>query len=677
METGREFTDFNLNPKLLHSLSEIGFTHASPIQEMTLEHILEKKDIFAQAETGSGKTGSFAIPIIEHILRREETHPDEEVTVNYIVLSPTRELAQQTHKVFNQLGLNLGVKAACLIGGESIDKQKAALADGTRVLVATPGRLCDLIKQKVADLKVVRAVVFDEADRLFDMGFQKEIEFILSKIDDHRQLIMVSATSNMEVLKTAYKFKSNPMELKLNEDSLVVDHIDHSLAMISADEKMPYLVNFLRNHEDTYAIIFCNTQIQTHLVAEWLSLMNFKAKPISGRLAQNKRTRLMDEFRSKEVTILVCTDVAARGLDIKDVNLVINYDMPQEAANYVHRIGRTGRAGSVGKAISFCAHEDCENLEDIYKLLDAKIPLLDIEDEDFSKDVAKKPYIDGKTLLPVERHQRGRERDRDSKSRSKHERPMNNTPPVNLPPVERTELPPYVSSEKADADRRHFFITTTDHASINRKAAGYFMIKDESLVQQEIIKKGRKKFLLFGPQEITYKCTLQAHYKRLLLPFIIEILKLARIDVMVKVFFKGDTIDVTFNGKDERLFTYREDEMLAAFEQLMRLYLANKITLPGRLRWRVNVKGAKGSKIRESKGPRDRNKKDDSQTEDRLTKLALKIKAEVIEKNSAVVMKAMSARDRRIVHQCLGEDEVVQTTSLGDGRYKKIEVSLR
>lgn len=673
MENGKKFVDFGLNEKLLNALNDIGFTQASPIQEMTLEHILAQKDIFAQAETGSGKTGSFAIPIVEQILAREESNPDEEKTINYIVLSPTRELAQQTHKVFNQLGLKIGIKAACLIGGESIEKQKSALEEGTRVLVATPGRLCDLIKQKSAKLTSVRAVVFDEADRLFDMGFQKDIEFILSKIDDHRQLIMVSATSNMEVLKTAYKFKSNPMELKLNEDSLVVDNIDHSLAMISADEKMPYLVNFLRNHDDTYAIIFCNTQLQTHLVAEWLRLMNFKAKPISGRLAQNKRTRLMEEFRAKKVTILVCTDVAARGLDIKDVNLVINYDMPQEAANYVHRIGRTGRAGNSGKAISFCAHEDCENLEDIYHLLDSKIPLLDIEDEDFATDLAKKPYIDGKTLMPVDRNNR-----RDShkgKSGSKDRKQFDDTP-VQLEPVSRTELPPYVKSEGDRVDRRHFIITTTDHASVPLKAAGYFMVKDPKLVELEVLKKGRKKFFFFGAQEITYKCTLQAHYKRLLLPFIIEILKLARINVMVKVFFKADNLDVTFNGKDEGLFKRHDGELLDAFEQLMRLYLANKITIPSKLRWRVSVKGS--PRKANARGARkDKDKGDDLKNEKRLIALAEKTKAEVIEKGSSVVMKALSARDRRIVHQCLGEDDQVQTTSLGDGRFKKIEVSLR
>jgi len=670
MENTKVFADFSLDEKLQASLSNMGFSKPSPVQLLTIEPILEGKDIFAQAETGSGKTGSFAIPIMQQIYEREVSHPDEEKTINYVVLSPTRELAQQTHKVFNQLGLEHGVKAACLIGGESIDKQKAALSEGTRILVATPGRLCDLIKQKVAKLSEVRSVVFDEADRLFDMGFQKDIEFILSKVNNSRQLIMVSATSNMEVLKTAYKFKSDPIELKLNTDSLVVDQIDHSLAMISSEEKMPYLVNFLRSHENTYAIIFCNTQLQTHLVAEWLRLMNFKAKPISGRLAQNKRTRLMEEFREKEVTILVCTDVAARGLDIKDVNLVINYDMPQEAANYVHRIGRTGRAGKEGRAISFCAHEDCENLDDIYELLGTKIPLMDVSEDDFSKDVAKRPYIDGKTMKPTTR---GGDRDQKRGSKRKERDTMSyNDEPLDLPPIKRTQVNPFTASEKNSGDRREFVITGQNTKVLDQKALGYFMITDESLLEREVLKKGRKKFFLFGPQDITFRYTLQAHFKKILLPFIIETLKIARLNVMVKVFFKGDTIDVTFSGKDEGQFIKRDGELLSAYEQVLRLYLANKTTLPKKLRWRVNVK----NKTKRQSETRRGDKKDNF-NEEKLTKLADKIKSEVVESGKKVLMKPLNARERRIIHQCLGEDAVVQTSSVGEGRLKRIEVSLR
>jgi len=712
METTTSFKEFNLNDALLNSLDTIGFQMASPIQELTIGPILEGKDIFAQAETGSGKTGSFAIPIIEQILRDETDTQAEEKLVQYVVLSPTRELAQQTHKVFNQLGNTLGINAACLIGGESIDNQKKVLNKGTRVLIATPGRLVDLIKQKAVKLDQVKGVVFDEADRLFDMGFQKDIEFILSKVSDHRQLIMVSATSNLEVLKTAYKFKSHPLELKLNEDSLVVDHIDHKLAMVTQKEKMPLLVNTLHKHEDVYAIVFCNTQLQTHMVAEWLRLMNFKAKPISGKLPQNKRTRLMEEFRNKDVTILVCTDVAARGLDIKDVNLVINYDIPQEAANYVHRIGRTGRAGAQGRAISFCAHEDCENLDAIYEFLETKIEKIDITDEDVKADLPPKPYIDIKTMRPTERKDRGdrgdrndrKSRDRNKERSDKREKPQREKKEF-AAPTERahpTPLKRFVPSEDKSGDRRSFVITCDNTEDADRMALGYFMINDESLLQREVIKKGRKRFFFFGPSRDTYRYTLEAHYKKLILPFLIEILTLSHIDVMAKVGLKGDTIEISFNGPDEGLLMRNRGQMLEGLEQILRLYLANKITIPPKLRWNINVKSRNNDRdSRRSDGRRGRGERDDSRGNSRrdgrgnsrrsnksreeenakreaeVIKMVEELKAKILETNTPQQTKALDPRDRRTVHQHINDDGKFQTESIGDGRLKKIEISIK
>ena len=315
-ETEHTFRDFDLNPELIKGLDKAGFTKPSPIQEMTIKPILEGKDIFAQAETGSGKTGSFAIPILEDLAKHRELTPEDGEPL-YLVLSPTRELAQQTDKVFKEFGTEMGITTVCLIGGESIQKQKELLSKKPHVLVGTPGRILDLLRQKSTSLSKVKGVVFDEADRLFDMGFQKDVEAIVSKAPKSRQLIMVSATSNQEVLRLAYRLHSDPLELRLNVDDLTVDNIDQKLALIDSKEKMPLLVNILRNHKDTYAIVFCNTQIQTHVVAEWLAQLGFPAKAISGALSQNKRTRLMQEFRDRKVTILVCTDVAARGLDIK------------------------------------------------------------------------------------------------------------------------------------------------------------------------------------------------------------------------------------------------------------------------------------------------------------------------------------------------------------------------
>jgi superfamily II DNA/RNA helicase len=402
VKTVCSFEELNLSQELIDTLNGMGFESATNVQSKTIAPILNSQDIFVQAKTGSGKTGSFAIPIME--LLNSSENPAE----MFFVLSPTRELAQQTYSLFEKLCEPFQIKATCVIGGESIERQKQLISEGTQVLVATPGRLNDLINQKVVDPTLCRGLVMDEADRLFDMGFKADIEMVFKKIPKSRQLIMVSATNNMDVLNIAYKYHSHPTEIKIDVDEVVVDKIDHRMVMMAKQEKMSVLVNLLNKNKDTYAMVFCNTQYQTHFVAEWLRQLGFKAMPISGRLPQNKRSKLMADFRDRETTILVCTDVAARGLDIEDLTLVINYDLPSEASNYVHRVGRTGRAGKQGVAVSFCAHEDCDHFDAIAELV-GNIPQLDLEDSDFKAELGRAPKIDRKTLRLVE-DQYGRER---------------------------------------------------------------------------------------------------------------------------------------------------------------------------------------------------------------------------------------------------------------------------
>ena len=644
MENTTTFNDYGLNAPLIAALEKNAFTHPTAIQAMTISPILKGEDIFALAETGSGKTGSFAIPILNKLC--------DDKNQMTIVLSPTRELAQQTHQFFELIGSEMGIKSASLIGGESIEKQKEILSQNVSVLVATPGRLVDLMKQKVVDLSQCKFIVFDEADRLFDMGFKKDIEFILKACPKSRQLIMVSATTNMDVLQTAYKFHSHPTELKLNSESMLVEKISHKIAMISQEEKMPLLVNLLRENEDTYAIVFCNTQVQTHIVAEWLSKMGFAAKPISGRLAQNKRTRLMEDFRARKVSILVCTDVAARGLDIKDISLVINYDMPQEAANYVHRIGRTGRAGKEGLAISFCAYEDCASLDDIYDLIGQKIPKLELTEESFAKELAPKPRIDFKTLKVVEK-----ERPMKTKREPRNTEMKKRNDNIKLPKVSATKLPKFVASE-SKTDNRTFIITTTDEKVAKTSALGYFQLLDESLLNLEIIKKGMKTFLFFGAQKKTYKITVKNNYKKLLMPFFIEIIKLSRLKLYVQVFYKNNKLDINFKGSDEGLLVRNNNELLNSFEQLARTYLANKTELPHGLVINFNCNESK----KQEKG---------------LLDFVDKMKKKVIDTKEAVLLKPLNPAERRMVHQHLDKDEVVRTQSVGEGKFKRIEISLK
>lgn len=653
MTTTNSFSDYGLQGRLVESLQKINFTTPSAIQELTIEPILSGKDIFAQAETGSGKTGSFAIPIVEQILREgEPTSQIEKAHALYAVLCPTRELAQQTHKFLQEIGTPLSITSACVIGGEDIEKQSKTLEDGVHVLIATPGRLKDLIGRKIITLKQCRSVVFDEADRLFDMGFQKDIENILSEVPKSRQLIMVSATTNMEVMNTAYKFHSEPLELKLNADDLVVDKIDHKLAMVSKDEKMSLLVSLLRKREENYTIVFCNTQFQTHTVAEWLRAMGFKAKPISGRLAQNKRTKLLDQFRSKEVTVLVCTDVAARGLDIKDVNFVVNYDLPQEAANYVHRIGRTGRAGKDGQAVSFCAYEDCENLDAIYELLNSKIEKIDLSDEDFAQDLCKKPFIDAKTLKVVERSNQRPQRER--KERSK-KMPRENTP------REKTER--NVILEGAPRTKRvdkRFFNFSSYNVSAGENAALKFLgITDKDLLGHKILEEGRRKFFIFGPKMKKIKYFIKPIYKKVLTPFAEELIKKSHLDLSVRISFKKPYLTISFSGKDENLLLANNNALLYSFEQIIKTYLIQKVEVHRGLKY--SVKCYKNSKNQKSK----------------LLDLADKLKKKVIKDQKSQLFKSLSPSDRRIIHQHFSEDKDVKTISIGDGKFKQIELALK
>ncbi len=592
--------------------------------------------------------------------------------MNYIVLSPTRELAQQTHKAFARLEKQTGMKSACIIGGENIEKQKKLISLGTTVLVATPGRLCDLIKQKVVNLSNCKAMVFDEADRLFDMGFQKDIEFILSKAPMDRQLIMVSATSNQEVLRTAYKFRSHPEEITLNADSLVVDHLQHKMAMVSSEEKFPLLVNILRNKEDAYAIVFCNTQNQTHFVAEWLIKMGLKAQPISGRLSQNRRTRLLEDFRSKKVTVLVCTDVAARGLDIKDVNLVINYDLPQEGANYVHRIGRTGRAGAAGEAISFCAYEDCESLEGIKEYIEEEIEQLHLEDEDFANDICAKPRIDRKTLRVIDNSNQKRphntkQRNTNNNRHNKHQTEMKTTRTEKT----STQTKPTVKKEtphRERVDRRSLELTGHNPKQFTAQVLKHFRVSDESLIGHEILAEGKKKFILFGPKETTYKFYLKPLYKKLLLPFLISIIKKSNLNLFVSISYQEPTLFINFKGDDENLLTENHNELLKSFEHLITTFLQSRLYLKRNLKIVL--------KCRQTKVERqDSDSKEDKDFERKLEQLARSKRKLVIKNQKPVTLKPLNARERRIIHQFFQDDNEVKTISLGDGRLKRIKLA--
>lgn len=664
MENISSFESFQLDGQVLQGLEAAGFTTPTPIQSMTIPMILDGKDIFAQAQTGSGKTGCFAIPIIQQFTQ------DQERTKFTLVLSPTRELAQQTMTVFQTLGKPAGMNSVCVIGGEDINKQKDLLSKDVHVIVATPGRFCDLLNQKVINTKDCHQVVFDEADRLFDMGFKKDIDYILSRIPKNRQLIMVSATSNFDVLNTAYKHHSHPEEVKLNTEDLRVDKINDQLAMISSDEKMPYLVNFLRGHEDAYAMIFCNTQFQTHSVAEWLKAMGFKAMPISGRMAQNKRTRLVEDFRNRDVTILVCTDVAARGLDINDINIVVNFDMPNEAASYVHRIGRTGRAGKSGVAISFCAWDDCEQLDRITEYLGKKIPKIDISDDDFATDLCAKPWIDAKTLKVVERNQ---QTNRNKKSNKKSgPKPESTKSKASSDPVQKESV---MADKKSNrGDRFSVEVESYSIKEASKQAMKKLGLDDSELLGSRVLSEGARKFFIFGPKKTNFQFYVKPLYRKLLGPFLDNILKMSGLELNARITYKNPTLRVSLAGNDIGLLTRNRFELVNAFEMIIRLYLQQKVSTPRDFRVSVMAESS-----RKEQGGRT-NSRGQSRTpvdEKKLKSLVEKTKKTVLESNRPVLLDKLNPAERRIVHQFISEDNKFQSESQGDGRFKRIEISLR
>ncbi len=661
MKTFCSFNELDLTPELVQALEDIGFTSASDVQSKTIEPILENKDIFVQAKTGSGKTGAFAIPIIEKLVKNS----GEDQKGLIFVLSPTRELAQQTYSLFEKLSTPFDLTATCVIGGEDIDRQKKLIGEGARILVATPGRMIDLIKQKIIDPKLCTCLVMDEADRLFDMGFKADIELIFKQLPKSRQLIMVSATNNMDVLNIAYKYHSDPLEIKIDVDEVVVDKIDHSMVMMAKHEKMSVLFNLLKKNEDTYAMVFCNTQYQTHFVAEWLKKLGFKARPISGRLPQNKRSRLMQEFREKKTTILVCTDVAARGLDVEGLSLVINYDLPSEAANYIHRVGRTGRAGKKGVAVSFCAHEDCDHFDSISELV-GKIPMLDIEDDDYKADLGHPPKIDKKSLKLLtgqESREKPGKRAKPERPEKKKEKPMKQT--VQDTRQERTEQKP-VEIKMPKNERMVYQISTTNLDKAVDQAMNHFDISDGGLIGHEIISEGKKKFIFFGPRETTYKFYVRPIYKRLVTPFLIQLFKMMDINLFVRVSFRDNVLKIFLNGKDEKMLTNNRGELIHALEQVVRGYLSRKIMMPRHLK--VNFIAGGGDRNR---GRQNKNSEKD------LENMAKDLRDRVMDERSSAMSPSLNPAERRIIHEYFKNDPQLETVSIGDGRFKKIEVKFK
>ncbi|NLE61986.1 MAG: DEAD/DEAH box helicase [Planctomycetes bacterium] len=369
------FEDLRLSEPILRAVVAEGYTIPTPIQVKAIPHVLEGRDVLGCAQTGTGKTAAFALPILQRLGQTQPRDPRNTRTIRVLVLAPTRELAAQIGDSFRVYGRNTPLRHTVIFGGVNQNPQARALREGIDILVATPGRLLDLMEQGLVDLQHVQVLVLDEADRMLDMGFIRDIRRIVAKVPTKRQTLLFSATMPAEIRELANEILRKPVSVQVAAASIAADTVMQSVYFVEKTGKPEMLKHFLNNNAITRALVFTRTKHGADRVARHLSRAGICAEAIHGNKSQNARTRAMARFKSSSPPVLVATDIAARGLDIDEISHVINYDLPNEPETYVHRIGRTGRAGASGLAVSFCGSEERPYLKDIERLIRRPIPV--------------------------------------------------------------------------------------------------------------------------------------------------------------------------------------------------------------------------------------------------------------------------------------------------------------
>jgi ATP-dependent RNA helicase RhlE len=388
------FDKLGLNDPILKALKQKGYKSPSPIQAKAIPAILDKRDVMAAAQTGTGKTASFILPIL-HMLSNPK-HQFKGNTLRALVVTPTRELAAQVRESAVTYGRNLNLKSTAIYGGTSVRNQKKVLRRGIDILVATPGRLLDLYNQKSIDFSKIEILVLDEADQMLDMGFINDIKKIIRLLPDRRQNLMFTATFSDPFRALANKFSYKPIEISVTKDNETAKNIEHYIHPVETSRKSELLVHLIKKEKWKQALVFTRTKHGANRLTKKLIQAHIPAVAIHGNKTQNYRTRALDDFKKNRVRILVATDVAARGIDIKNMNQVINFDLPTVAKDYVHRIGRTGRAGESGKAISFVSSEQFELLDAIQKLLKQTLEQHIVEGFEPNNPIAKSKSKVGK-----------------------------------------------------------------------------------------------------------------------------------------------------------------------------------------------------------------------------------------------------------------------------------------
>ena len=408
-----QFSAFGLHSTILRGLDEMNFRRPTDIQYKAIRPILAGDDVLAIAQTGTGKTAAFAIPIIQKLVTRRRTAGRG---IRCVVMEPTHELAHQTCEVFRAIGRHTGVKALALYGGSQQDPQIEALREGVDVLVATPGRLFDMVAQGHAVIDGIETLVLDEADHMLDLGFIRDIRDLMKRIPRRRQTLFFSATIDADIKRVAYSLTVRPINIRISPKNMVSRNVTHSVLHITMDEKRAFLERIYKEHDDCRILVFVRTKVRAERVTKAMARVGIEAASIHGDKTNAERASALESFRSGQVRMLIATDISARGIDIPTVGFVVNYDLPDMPENYVHRVGRTGRGMDKGYAVSFCAPEDEPELESIEQYLGGRIDEVRLTREEYERtlDFSAENDNDWQALLDNE--------ERDSRQRRKPRR---------------------------------------------------------------------------------------------------------------------------------------------------------------------------------------------------------------------------------------------------------------
>lgn len=393
-----KFAEFGLDAKIIRSIEQLGYKRPTDIQFKAIPAILEGEDVLAIAQTGTGKSAAFVIPILQILQKKRKNRADG---VRCIVMVPTHELALQITSVFKQIGKNTSLKFTAIYGGVDQKEHIERLQEGTDVLIATPGRLFDYINQGHAKVYNAEILVLDEADHMLDLGFIKDIEDLIRYLPKKRQTLFFSATIDTKIKKLAYSLVRRPIRIQISPKNPVAKNIDHSVAFIKMDDKRFFLERVVKQNPESKILVFVRTKVRAERVMKAMERVEINSVTIHSDKSQSERDNAMKAFKSGEVKLLVATDVSARGIDIPNVDYVVNYDLPEQPENYVHRVGRTGRGKQKGYAVSFCSEEEKELLQGIEKYTGQPIDIVDIDFDEYADtiDFSSEAHNDWKTLM--------------------------------------------------------------------------------------------------------------------------------------------------------------------------------------------------------------------------------------------------------------------------------------